>query len=47
MTNILAIFQNYIFKILPKKLDVFIIVYLDDAFIYTRSEYQDYVKVVK
>lgn len=31
-------FQSYINKILTEKLDVFVIVYLDDIFIYTKSE---------
>ena len=33
LTNILAIFQSYINKILTEKLDVFIIVYLDNILI--------------
>ena len=36
LTNILATFQGYINKILVKKLNVFVIVYLDDIFIYTK-----------
>ena len=35
--NILASFQSYINKILAKKLDIFVIVYLDDIFIYTKD----------
>ncbi len=38
LSNILATFQGYINKILAEKLDIFIIVYLDDIFIYTESE---------
>ena len=33
-----ATFQNYINKILAKKLDVFIIVYLNYIFIYTKNK---------
>ena len=32
-----ASFQGYINKILAKKLDVFVIVYLDDIIIYTKD----------
>ena len=35
--NITTSFQNYINKILAKKLNIFIIVYLDDIFIYTED----------
>lgn len=35
LINVLATFQDYINKILAEKLDVFIIVYLNDIFIYT------------
>ena len=37
LSNILAIFQGYINKILTKKLDIFIIVYLDNILIYTKN----------
>ena len=37
LSNTLAIFQGYINKILAKKLDIFIIVYLDDILIYTKD----------
>ena len=33
----LASFQGYINKILVKKLDIFVIVYLDNIFIYTED----------
>ncbi len=46
LTNALATFQDYINKILAKKLDVFVIVYLDDIFIYTESDSEEYVQVV-
>ena len=35
LSNALASFQGYINKILVEKLDIFVIVYLDDIFIYT------------
>ena len=47
LSNTLASFQGYINKILAKKLDVFVIVYLDDIFIYTEDLGQGYVKAVK
>ena len=41
-----ACFQGYINKILAEKLDVFVIVYLDDILIYTKDAGQDYIKAV-
>ncbi len=38
LTNTSATFQGYIHKILAKKLNVFVIVYLNDIFIYTKSK---------
>ena len=35
--NSLAIFQEYINKIIAKKLDIFIIVFLDNILIYTKD----------
>ena len=35
LTNILASFQGYINKILAEKLDIFVIMYLDNILIYT------------
>ena len=37
LSNIPAIFQRYINKILAEKLDIFVIVYLDDILIYTKD----------
>lgn len=37
LSNALASFQDYIIKILAKKLDIFVIIYLDDIFIYTKD----------
>ena len=36
-SNTLAIFQGYINKILIEKLDIFIIVYLDNILIYIKN----------
>ncbi len=46
LTNIPATFWVYINKILAKKLDVFVIVYLDDIFIYTKSKEKEHMKAV-
>ena len=37
LSNALAIFQSYVNKILAEKLDIFVIVYLDDILIYTKD----------
>ena len=44
--NAPASFQGYINKILAKKLDIFVIVYLDNIFIYTEDPGQPYVDTV-
>ena len=41
-----ATFQGYINKILAKKLDIFVIVYLDDIFIYIKDDKKGYVQAV-
>ena len=46
LTNALAMFQSYINKILPEKLDIFIIVYLNDIFIYPKNEGKEHMKAV-
>ncbi len=47
LSNTLANFQSYINKILAKKLDVFVVVYLDDILVYTEDPKQPYVKAVQ
>ena len=47
LSNASASFYSYINKILSKKLDVFIIVYLNNILIYTKNEAQGYVKAVQ
>ena len=44
--NPLTSFQGYINKILVEKLDIFIIVYLDDTLIYIENQGQNHVKVI-
>ena len=46
LTNALATFQGYINKISAEKLDAFVIVYLDDIFIYTKNKGEDHVQAV-
>ncbi len=46
LTNIPAIFQKYINKILIEKFDIFVIVYLNIIFIYTKNKAQSYIKIV-
>ena len=46
LTNILASFQGYINKILTEKLDIFVIVYLDDILIYIKDDGNSYVAAV-
>ena len=47
LTNILATFQSYINKILAEKLDIFVIVYLNNILIYTKSEGKEYIEAVQ
>ena len=46
LTNASATFQSYINKIPAEKLDVFVIVYLYDIFIYTEDESKGYVQAM-
>ncbi len=47
LTNIPAIFQNYINKILAEELDIFLIVYFDDILIYTKSKGKKHMEAVQ
>ena len=47
LSNAPATFQGYVNKILAEKLDVFIIVYLDDILIYTENPGQPHVNAVR
>ena len=46
LSNIPASFQGYLNKILAKKLDVFVIVYLDNILIYIKDVDQAYINAV-
>ena len=46
LSNAQASFRGYINKILAKKLNVFVIVYLDDILIYTKNADQPHVDTV-
>ena len=47
LSNAPAIFQGYVNKILAEKLDIFVIVYLDDILIYTKDPGQPHVEAVR
>ena len=47
LINALVTFQSYINKILAEKINVFIIVYFDDIFIYIESERKEHVKAIQ
>ena len=47
LSNTPASFQGYINKILAEKLDIFIIVYLDDILIYTEDQGRGHVEAVR
>ena len=44
--NTLASFQSYVNKILVEKLDIFIIIYLNNILIYTNDTGQGHVKAI-
>lgn len=46
LSNAIASFQDYINKIFAEKLDLFVIVYLDDIFIYIEETSQLYDEVI-
>ena len=47
ISNTLTSFQGYINKILAKRLDIFVIIYLYDIFIYTKDLSQGHVETVR
>ena len=47
LSNAPASFQSYINKILAKKYNVFVIVYLDNIFIYIKDKGQDHVEAMQ
>ena len=47
LTNALASFQKYINEILVEKLNIFVIVYLDDILIYTNDNGDGHVAAVE
>ena len=46
MTNISVSFQKYINKIFAKKLDIFVIIYLDNISIYIDNDGNGYITAV-
>ncbi len=46
-SNIPASFHDYINKILAEKLDIFVIVYLDNILIYTEDPRQPHIEAVR
>ena len=47
LSNALATFQGYVNKILAEKLDIFVVVYLNDILIYTKDPRQPHVEAVR
>ncbi len=47
LSNALASFQDYINKILAEKLDIFVVMYLDDILIYTEYPDQPHMDAVR
>ena len=47
LTNASATLQSYINKILAEKLDVFVIAYFDNIFIYTKNEGKEYMETIQ
>ena len=47
LSNAPASFQGYVNKILAEKLDVFVIVYLNDILIYTKDAGQGHMEAVR
>ena len=47
LSNAPATFREYVNKILDKKLDIFVIIFLDDILIYTQDPSQPYIEAVR
>ena len=47
LSNTLATFQEYINKILAKKLNIFVVIYLDDILIYIEDSEQPHVEAIR
>ena len=47
LSNAPATFQRYVHKIMAEKLDIFVVVYLDDILIYTKDPGQPHVEAVR
>ena len=47
LINALVIFKDYINKTFIKKLDIYIIIYLDDSSIYTKDKKKSHVQAVR
>ena len=47
LSNTLKSFWDYINKILAKKLDIFVIIYLNNIFIYIKDLSQSYIKAIR
>lgn len=47
LSNVPARFHSYMNKILAKKLNIFVIIYLNDIYIYTKSKREEYVEVIQ
>ena len=47
LSNAPTTFQRYVNKILAEKLDIFVIIYLDDILIYTEDPGQPHVEAVR
>ena len=46
LSNAPASFQDYIIKILVEKLDIFVVMYLDDILIYTKDTGQTHMNAI-
>lgn len=47
LSNLPASFQSYINRILAEKFDIFVIIYLDDIFIYTQDPDQGHIEAMQ